>query len=364
MKNSKIPNPIYRKIFPPDTDFFFISALYSVFCLILILSGCTEGDRMYRESRLMMDTFCSITVVSSSKEKAKEAIEAGFKEIEKLERLLNYYSPESEVAAINRASGDNPVKVSQETFEIIRKAVEIARYTHGAFDPTIGPLMRLWGFSKETINPSIPSQDEIKNAVRLVDYKKIKINESVSEIFLAEKDMELDLGGIAKGYAADKAIESIKAKGVRASLVAVGGDIKTFGIKPDNRPWKVGVQNPRADFNNQKAGEDIFLSLSLSDKAISTSGDYQRFVVVNGKRYHHIINPGTGFPASAVMSVSVISSEGYIADGLSTAVFILGSVKGMELLESMGLDGIIVDEKEEILITEQLKEKVNIEKTL
>ena len=365
MKNSKTHIPLYKKIFPLNTELFLICALFSVFCLMFIVSGCTEKNRMYRESRILMDTFCSITVVGSSKEKAKEAIEAGFTEIEKLEQLINYFSPESEVAAINRASGSNPVKVSQETLELIRKAIEIARYTNGAFDPTIGPLMRLWGFSQETINPFIPPQDEIKNAVRLIDYKKIRINESASEIFLEEKDMELDLGGIAKGYAADKALESIKAQGISAALVAVGGDIKTFGIKPDNRPWKIGIQNPRVEINeHQKAGEDIFLSLYLRDKAISTSGDYQRFFVVKGKRFHHILDPGTGLPASTVISVSVISPKGYIADGLSTAVFVLGSVKGMELLESMDLDGIIVDAKEEILVTEKLKGKITIEKTL
>lgn len=364
MKHSKLKIPLYRKIFLFNAELFLVCALFSVFCLMFIVSGCTGKNRMYRESRIVMDTFCSITVVSSSKEKAKEAIEAGFAEIEKLEQLLNYFSPESEVTVINRASGSNPVKVSQETLELIRKAVEIARYTNGAFDPTVGPLMRLWGFSQETINPFIPTQDEIKNALRLIDYKKIKINESDSEIFLEEKDMELDLGGIAKGYAADKALESIKAQDISAALVAVGGDIKTFGMKPDNRPWKIGIQNPRKEINgHQKAEGDIFMSLYLRNKAISTSGDYQKFFVVKGKRYHHILNPGTGFPASKVISVSVISPQGYIADGLSTAVFILGPVKGMELLESMDLDGIIVDANEEILVTEKLKGKVTIEKT-
>ncbi|MEK7822668.1 MAG: FAD:protein FMN transferase, partial [Nitrospirota bacterium] len=179
---------------------------------------------MYKESRIVMDTFCTITVVSPSRKEAKEAIEAGFTEIKRLERLLNFFSADSEVTALNRASGREPVKVSRDTLDVIKKAVEIANYTDGAFDPTIGPLMRLWGFESQNPKPSIPLENKIKDALRFVDYKKIKINDLASQIFLEEKGMEIDLGGIAKGYAADRAIEVIKAKGIKAALVAIAGD--------------------------------------------------------------------------------------------------------------------------------------------
>lgn len=313
---------------------------------------------MYRENRVVMDTFCTITVISPSREKAKEAVEAGFIEMKKLEQRLSFFSPESEITAINRASGSTPVKVSRETLDIIKKAVEIANYTNGAFDPTIGPVMKLWRFSSQNFKPSIPPEDKIKNTLRFVDYKKIKIDASASEIFLEEKGMELDLGGIAKGYAADRAIEAIKAKGVKAALVAVAGDIKGFGLKSGLQPWKVGIQNPRPE------DENIFATLYLNDKAISTSGDYQRFFIKEGKRYHHVLNPHTGYPASGVISVSVIAPEGYAADSLSTGIFVLGPKKGIKILESMGLDGIIVDADKKIFLTKSLKGKVNIEKTL
>jgi thiamine biosynthesis lipoprotein len=310
----------------------------------------------------MMDTFCTITVVSPSEEKAKEAIEAGFAEIKKLERLLNYFSPESEITAINKAAGDRPIKVSKETLEIIKKAVKIADITQGAFDPTIGPVIKLWKFSRRTSNPSLPSRKAIENALKLVDYKKIRINNTTSEIYLEKKGMEIDLGGIAKGYAADKAIEAIKAKGIKSALVAIAGDIKGVGLKPDMKPWKIGIQNPRPEGKkSQKDWEDVFATLYLKDSAISTSGDYQRFFIKDGRRYHHILSPKTGYPTTTnLISVSVIAPEGYMADSLSTGVFVLGCQKGIALLESMGLGGVIVDSNKKVFLTKNLKGKIDI----
>jgi thiamine biosynthesis lipoprotein len=330
---------------------------------------------MFRETRILMDTSCTITVVSSSEKKAGQAIDAGFARIKELEQLLNYFSSTSEISAINKAAGNNSVKASRETLEVVKKAVEIADYTHGAFDPTIGPLSKLWGFSGQNPRPAVPLENDIKNAMGLIDYKKIKINTSTSEIFLEEKGMELDLGGIAKGYAADIAIEAIKSKGVKAALVAIAGDIKGFGFKPNRQTWKVGIQNPRPESGvspsrpdasgrgrgGQGDEEDIFATFYLKDKTISTSGDYQRFFIKDGIRYHHILDPKTGYPASGVMSVSVIAPEGFITDGLSTGVFVLGPDKGIKLLESMGLDGIIIDADKKIFITKNLKGKINLE---
>lgn len=347
----------------------FMLLLFTVYCSLFLI-GCAEKEKMYKESRIVMDTFCTITVVSPSRKEAKEAIAAGFTEIKRLEQLLNFFSADSEVTALNRASGREPVKVSRDALDVIKKTVEIANYTDGAFDPTIGPLMRLWGFERQNPEPSIPLENKIKDALRFVDYKKIKINDLASQIFLEEKGMEIDLGGIAKGYAADRAIEAIKAKGIKAALVAIAGDIKTFGLKPDLQPWKIGIQNPRPktekDEDLAKGGEgglseDIFASLYIKDKAISTSGDYQRFFIQNGKQYHHILNPGTGYPAAGVISVSIIAPEGYMADGLSTGIFVLGPDKGIKLLESMGFDGMIVDANKKIFITKNLKGKINLE---
>ncbi len=338
-----------------------VSACLLIMIGITFISGCTEKDRMYKESRELMDTFCTITVVSPSKEKARKAIDRGFAEIKRLETLLNYFSGGSEITAVNKAAGIKPVKVSRETLEIVKKAMHISGITGGAFDPTIAPVVSLWRFSKDISNPQVPSKDVAADALRHVDYRKIKINTAESGIYLAEKGMELDLGGIAKGYAADRAVEAIKAEGVKAALVAIAGDIRGFGLNTSGQGWRVGIQDPRPDTVSQRPWEDVFASIELKDNAISTSGDYQRFFIKDGKRYHHILDPETGFPAeSELISVTVIAPEGYLADSLATAVLVLGVEKGMQLLESMGIGGVLVCADKKILLTKNLKGKINI----
>jgi thiamine biosynthesis lipoprotein len=316
---------------------------------------------MYKESRILMDTFCSITVVASSKAEAKEAIEAGFGEIQKLETLLNYFSPESELSAINNAAGASPVKVSKETIEILIKAMNIAEDTAGAFDPTIAPVIRLWKFSKVPSDSSLPSGQAVEKALKRVGYRKVAIERESSEVHLEEKGMEIDLGGIAKGYAADKAVLAIKSLGIKSALVAIAGDIRGFGVNISQQAWKVGIQNPRPESDSEKPWEDIFASIQLKDSAVSTSGDYQRFFIKNGKRYHHILDPGTGYSAeSGLISSTVIAPEGYLTDGLSTAVFILGAEKGIQLLESKGLGGVLVDAEKKIHLTKNMRNNIEI----
>ena len=189
----------------------------------------------------------------------------------------------------------------------------------------------------------------------------MKIDSDKLEVFLEENDMELDLGGIAKGYAADRAVEAIKARGIKAALVAVAGDIRGFGLNTSGNAWKVGIQNPRPDSLSDKPWEDIIASLHLGNMAISTSGDYQRFFIKVGKRFHHILNPETGFPAeSDLVSVSVIAPEGYLSDSLSTTVFALGLERGLSFLESTGLDGVLVNADKKVFVTDNLRGKIEI----
>lgn len=334
--------------------------LLVAYCLLL-LSGCTKKDRMYKENRILMDTFCSITVVASSEAEAKEAIEAGFGEIQRLETLLNYFSPESELSAINAAAGAFPVKVSSETLEIVIKAMDIAKASGGAFDPTVAPLIKLWKFSKAPEDSVMPSAGEVEKALKLVGYRKVNIDGITSEIFLDEEGMEVDLGGIAKGYAADRAVLAIKSLGIKSALVAIAGDIRGFGVNTSDHPWRVGIQNPRPEAGTEKPWEDIFASIELKDSAVSTSGDYQRFFIKDGKRYHHILDPKTGSPAeSGLISSTVIAPEGYLTDGLSTAVFILGAEEGIQLLESKGLGGVLVDAEKKVHITKNMRDKIDI----
>ncbi len=339
---------------------FFTSLLCLMVCLLL-LAGCTRGDTMYKESRVLMDTFCTITLVSDSKEKAREAIEAGFAEIKKLETLLNYFSDSSEISAVNRAAGIAPVKVSSDTIEILEKTALINRLTEGAFDPTLAPVIGLWDFSKNILNHSVPLKNDILEALELVDYSLVTIDKDKSEVYLVEKGMELDLGGIAKGFGADRAIEAVRSRGIKAALVAIAGDIRGYGLSASGDAWNVGIQNPRPDAVTDKPWEDISARLELKDRAISTSGDYQRYFLVDGKRYHHILDPERGFPAeSDLVSATVLAPEGYLADSLSTAVFVLGSEKGIALLESQGYDGVLIKKSKEVVLTKGLEGKVTI----
>ncbi len=336
-------------------------------CLLLfsiIFMSCTKNESTYKESRVLMDTYCTITVVASSSDKAAESINAGFAEIEKLDGLLNFFSDESEVAAINKASKDSPARVSSETLEMLEMALNISKATSGAFDPTVAPLMGLWKFPKNRTDHDIPSDISVNNARALVDFRKIVINSETFEVYLDMKGMKIDLGGIAKGYAADKAVDALRKNGIKAALVAVAGDIRGYGFSKIGKSWKVGIQNPRPMYESDKPWEEVMATLNLEDKAISTSGDYQRYFIKEGKRYHHIIDPETGYPAETdLISASVIAPEGYISDGVSTAVFVLGVENGMKLLESMkvmGVEGVLVDREKRVIVTEGLKGKLEI----
>lgn len=282
-----------------------------------------------------MDTLVTITVVSDSKVAADRAIEHAFNELRRLEKSFNFYSEESELSMINRNAGLRPVKASKDMMDILKKAIYISELTKGAFDITTGPLTRLWDFNKK----NIPDGQKIKEALKLVGYKNIIIDEMNSTVFLKKKGMLIDLGGIAKGYGADRAIEILKADGMKAALVAIAGDIRAYGVKNNGSPWMIGIKDPRA-----RGDDDLIATLPLKDCAISTSGDYERFFIKDGKRYHHILNPATGYPADFTGGVSVIGDAGYLTDSMATAVFLLGPEKGIKLLRRHGLKGVFITE--------------------
>ncbi|MBC8413614.1 MAG: FAD:protein FMN transferase [Nitrospira sp.] len=329
--------------------------------VILIIAGCNNSKQTYKKSRVLMDTYCTITVTSTSRTNAETAIDAGFNAIERIQNLINYYDDKSELSALNRAAGLAPVEVSAETLDMLQKAVAISKLTDGAFDPTIAPLLRHWQFTKGETKHVLPTKETISNSLRHIGYSGIQINTENSEVFLTETGMKIDLGGIAKGYGADKAIEAIKNTGVNAALVAIAGDIRGFGNNADGSPWRIGIQDPRPAKTMDKPWEDIIASIDLLDRAVSTSGDYQRFFIKDGKRYHHILDPRTGYPSdSGLISATVIAPEGYLSDSLSTAIFILGPEKGLMLLNSEGMDAVLIDQNKQVFITDGIKEKIKI----
>lgn len=327
----------------------------ALFCLFAILfSSCSTDNRsVYRQSKALMDTYVTVTVVSDSKDKAEKAVKDAFSAIERFGALINFFSDKSELSEINRNAGIRPVKVSALTLDVVEKGLYVAARSGGAFDPTIGPEVHMWDFHKK-IKP--PDADIRKN-LPLVNYRNVALDRDESTVFLKKKGMMLDLGGIAKGYGADLAVEVLRRHGIRDGIVAVAGDIKTFGLKPDGSSWNVGIENPR----QKDASDEILATVRLSDKAISTSGDYQRYFISGGRRYHHLLDPRTGYPAMSCRSVSVIADKAVFTDAFATAVFILGPEKGMKLLKELGMDGVIVDAGGNIQTTPGLKGKLTIE---
>jgi thiamine biosynthesis lipoprotein len=317
---------------------------------VFILSCTQQKEKLYRKSSIIMDTLVNITVVSDSEEKAENAIDQAFEEIRKLEKLLNFWTEDSDIAAINKNAGIKPVKVSPETIDIIEKALFISEKTRGAFDPTIGPVIRLWDFRKKTK----PDESTLNKILDFVDYKEIEMDKEKHTVFLKKKGMSFDTGGIAKGYAADKAVSVLKSAGIKAGLVAVAGDIKAFGLKPDGTPWRIGIRNPRA----KSKKDDIMAVIGLEDEAISTSGDYERFFIEDGVRYHHLLNPKTGYPAQGCQSVSIITKDAVFTDGFSTGIFVLGPEEGIKVLEELGFEGIIVDKDGRIIVTDGIKKRI------
>ena len=326
--------------------------LFTFSCLmgIFLLSCSPAKEQVYRKSMVLMDTLVTITVVTDSADRAEKAMDRAFAEIGKLDTLLNFFSEKSELSMINRNAGLSGVRVSPETMEAVEKAIEISEKTGGAFDITIGPEISQWNFSLRIK----PEDESIKRRLRLVNYKLIQLDKARSTVHLKEKGMLMDLGGIAKGYAADKAVEELKKNRITSGLVAVAGEVKAFGRKPDGKGWKVGIKNPRSTGKN----DEIMAMVELNDAAISTSGDYQRYFILDGNRFHHILDPKTGYPAQGCQSASVIAGDGVYTDAFSTGVFVLGPQKGIALLEQMGFEGLIVDKNGTIHTTPGLKGKI------
>ncbi len=307
---------------------------------------------LFKETRTSLYTLVSITAVTESEDRAKKAMDKAYDELDRLGRLLNFYADDSELSTINRNAGIKPVRVSPDTLEIIQAAVYAGEQTEGGFDVTVGPIVKLWDFNKKIM----PDAASIAKRLPFVGYRNILVDTAASTVFLKKAGVQMDLGGIIKGFAADKAVAVLKQNGIQGGIVAVAGDIRVFGRQPDGRPWHIGVQNPR-----QKGEDDALLAtLNLEDKGISTSGDYQRYFIRDGVRYHHLLNPKTGFPESLCQSVTVIAPAATLTDPFATGIFVMGPKKGLAVLEKLGLDGIIVDRNGKVLMTKGLEKQVHL----
>jgi FAD:protein FMN transferase len=276
-----------------------------------------------------------------------------FSEFERLEKLMSVWVADSDLVRVNRAAGVAPVPVGPEVREVLTRARQISEWTDGKFDVTFGALSGLWKFDHDQDNV-IPDMTEVRRRLPLIDYRAIRVDDTVGTVFLERKGMSIHLGGIGKGYAVDRGAAMMRRRGVRDFMIQSGGDLYVSGLK-NGRPWQLGLQDPRSP-----AGR-IFARVDLSDGTFSTSGDYERFFMKDGRRYHHILDPATGEPARGARSVTIVSNTATVADGLSTGVFIMGPEAGMALIERLpGVEGVIVSDKNEVLISSGLRGRLQI----
>ena len=304
-----------------------VLAVAAAFAAAVTLAGCDRPPERQSRTELLLGTTVTVTTYGNG---GSDAIDAVFRRVEEIERKMSTSEGDydrTELMDVNTVSGTEPVVVSADTFGVVQRALEFSASTGGAFDVTVYPLVKLWGIGTE--GARIPSAEEIETATALVDYRRVRMNGDRRSIYLPETGMGIDVGGIAKGYAADEAARILREAGVRHALLDFGGNILTVGRKPDGSPWRIGIQVPDASRGN-------YLGVaSVEDKAVVTSGTYERFFIEDGVRYHHILDTRAGYPVqNGLRSVTVITTDSISADALSTAVFALGLKEGRAFVEA------------------------------
>jgi thiamine biosynthesis lipoprotein len=301
-------------------------------------------------TRILLKAF---TTPAHDGDKVRPIVEKALGEIRRLEALMTTWRPDSELSQINAAAGKKAVKVSPATLSVIQKSIWMSKESEGVFDITFEAMHGLWRFDEDH-EEKIPPADAVKAARALIDYRKIKVDPDKSTVMLEKAGMRMSLGGIAKGYAVDVAARVLREAGLTSFFVQAGGDLYVLGRKPDGSAWRVGVRDPRG-----RDESDFFATLEVENHAFSTAGDYERSFVKDGKRYHHIVDPRTGYPATENRSVTIWAKDAFTADAIDDAVFILGPEKGLKLVESVDDCGaVIVDEHNKVWVSNRLKEKL------
>lgn len=315
---------------------------------IIALSVYNNKPVEIKYSRVLMGTVVDITITGGDEARLNSAVEAAFAEIKRLEGLMSHYKEYSDVGRINAAAGKEAVRVSTETFEVMEAALEVSRLSGGAFDVTMGALGKVWHFTKDDGDALMPpSKEKVKTILKLIDYRWIILDKRNSTVKLAKEGMKINLGGVAKGYITGRAIAVLKKNGIKKGIVHAGGDMVVFNERDDS-PHIIGIQDPR---NKDK----IIGTIKISNAAIASSGDYERFFIKDGKRYHHIMDPSTGFPADKSIAVTIVAKNPTFADALSTAVFIMGPIDGMKLIEELpDVEGLIIGVDGKITISSGL----------
>ncbi len=329
-------------------------------CLLFVamIAACeaTSDSATRKEQAVIMGTTFTITVEGPGG--SRSAIRAAFDEIRRIDRLLSAYKEDSEISIVNRNAFAGPVRVGPDFLTVATACRLYFDLSGHAFDPTVFPLMRLWGFSRTA--DRVPTQEELKAEMRLVGFDKVVVDEHTQSVRFREDGMALDFGGIAKGYAVDRAIDVLRNRGVSSAIVDAGGNFYALGTPLDRPFWQAGIRHPvRLD--------EVIARLPVSDRGMATSGNYERFVEIGGKRYCHILDPRTGKPVQGVLSATVLAETAMSADALSTAVFVLGPENGIQLVERLpDVEGVLIFHETDdpdnfrILVSTGLKERLEL----
>ncbi len=327
--------------------------LFTLCFLTVCPAESHSKDVLIKRSQYLMGTLVFVTGVAPEEEVAKKAVAAGLAEIRRIERLMSTWIPKSELSKVNIAAGKHAVQVGPENMEVLRASLRMAALTEGGFNIAVGPAVDAWNVSQEG---RIPSQEELEAVRPLTLLVNIALDEQTGTVLLKHTGMKIDVGGIGKGYAADLVVGVMQKAGATAGVVALSGDIKTFGRMPDKERFVFGIQHPR------KEQGQILGRIELENEGVSTAGDYQRFIMKDGIRYHHILDPTTLQPARGCQSVTIIAKDGVMADGLDTGIFVMGPKKGMALIESLpDVEGVIVSEQGEVMVSSGLKDRLRLE---
>jgi thiamine biosynthesis lipoprotein len=292
-----------------------------------------------------MGTVVTVTLYDSD----EKILDEVFDKVVEIENLVSVNKEGTEIDILNKNAGVKSVALSDSSFEIVKWAVKYSALSDGGYDLTIGPLVKLWNIG--TDKAKVPTEYEINEAINLIDYKKVILNEDTKEVFLEDEGMSIDLGSIAKGYVADEITKILRENDIKKAIIDLGGNIFVLGQKSEDEDWTVGIQNPFESRGNAVG------SLNVSNKAVVTSGIYERYLEQDSKKYHHILNPNTGYPyETEIVGVSIVADKSIDADALSTLAFTKGINEGIKLIESLdGVDAIFINEKKEVYITEGLE---------
>lgn len=304
-------------------------------------------NQIFKRNTILMGNNFELSVVADDEHWANEKIDSGINEIKRIEKLLTTFSENSETSQVNRNAGIQPVKVARETFNLIERSLRISKITQGAFDITYGSLdKRLWNFDQTMT--ALPDKATARQMVRLINYKNVLMDNENCTVFLREKGMRIGFGGIGKGYAAEMAKRLMKAEGVESGVVNASGDLTTWGVQPGGKKWTIGIVKP-------DSSHEVFSKMEITDLSVATSGNYEKFVIIDGKKYSHTINPRTGLPVTGIKSVTIITTNAEIADAMATPVTIMGVNTGLDLINQMkDIEAIIIDDNDRLYTSKNI----------